>query len=131
MKNYILSLLILLISTGAFAKVSENERKIFITEKLQNKPNLIAFYVPGSICGSCSIGLFIHIGKIVGIDKGKLDKGVELNVKNQVLFISSKSESPVLINQVKNAIEKAGYEPSLWYKWHENSLITNSFKNNI
>ena len=131
MKNYISSLLLLLITTGVLAKIPEDERENFITKKLQDQPNLIAFYIPGIICASCSIGLSIHIGKIDGIDKAKLEKGVELNLKNQVLFIASKIESSVLINQVKNAIEKAGYEPSLWYKWHENSLITHSFKNNI
>ena len=131
MKKYLLPIFLLYITTGAFAKISENERKIFVTEKLKKQPNLIATYIPGSICGSCSIGLFIHIGKLDAVDKKRLNKGLELDVKNQVLFIANKSNAIILIQKIKKAIEKAGYEPALWYQWDNDSLITHSFNEDI
>ena len=131
MKKVLLSLFILYNCTEAFSKVSETERKIFVEEKLKKNPSLVAIYIPGSICGSCSIGIFIHIGKIDAVDKKRLDKGVELNVENQVLFVASKSNFGLLIEQVKKAIEKAGYEPKLWYEWQNHSLITHTFRKDV
>ena len=83
---------------------------------LSGNPNQIAFYSKGLVCSSCAIGLRIHIKKLDGIDRNKLDDGIHLDAKNQLLIVAFEQGFVPNILKIIRAIDKAGYESTHYYR---------------
>ena len=54
---------------------------------VENHPNFLAIYTKGLVCNSCGIGLRVHIGKLDGVDKSQLTRGVDLDVEKQLVLV--------------------------------------------
>ena len=106
---------------------SEENRMTGAQEHLTGQTNQLAVYTRGLVCSSCGIGLRIHIGKLDGVDKTKLDKGMLLDSKNQLVIIAYDPAAPIDIAATKEAIHKAGYEPTHYYKWDGDNVIIQKF----
>ena len=91
---------------------------------VENHPNYIAVYTKGLVCNSCGIGLRIHIGKLDGVDKSRLTKGVDLDVEKQFVLVAFKPDAAIDVESVRKAIYNAGYDPVHYYLWTEIGGIT-------
>ncbi|MBL00502.1 MAG: hypothetical protein CMI34_03720 [Opitutales bacterium] len=91
---------------------------------VENHPNYIAVYTKGLVCNSCGIGLRIHIGKLDGVDKSRLTKGVDLDVEKQFVLVAFKLDAAIDVESVRKAIYNAGYDPVHYYLWTEIGGIT-------
>jgi len=83
---------------------------------LSGNPNHIAFYSKGLVCSSCAIGLRIHFNKLDGINRNKLDEGMLLDAKNQLLVVAFEQGFVPNIQEIIRAFDKAGYETTHYYK---------------
>lgn len=83
---------------------------------LTGNPNQMAFYSKGLVCSSCAIGLRIHVNKLDGINRNKLDEGMLLDAKNQLLVVAFEQGFVPNIQEIIRAIDKAGYETTHYYK---------------
>ena len=83
---------------------------------LSGNPNQMAFYSKGLVCSSCAIGLRIHLKKLDGINRDKLDDGMLLDAKNQLLVVAFKQGFVPNIQEIIGAIDKAGYETTHYYR---------------
>ena len=78
----------------------------------------------GLVCSSCAIGLRIHTSKLEGVDKSQLTKGVDLDVKKQLVLVAFKSDAAIDVDGVREAIYNAGFDPVHYYIWTEMGGIT-------
>ena len=83
---------------------------------LSGNPNQLAFYSKGLVCSSCAIGLRIHVEKLDGIDRNKLDDGMLLDAKNQLLIVAFEQGFVPNIKEIIRAIYNAGYETTHYYR---------------
>ena len=93
-------------------------------EMVEKHPNYLVVHTKGLVCNSCGIGLRIHIGKLDGVDKSLLTKGVDLDVKKQFVLVAFKSYAAIDVEGVREAIYNAGYDPVYYYLWTEIGGIT-------
>ena len=93
-------------------------------EMVENHPNYLAVYTKGLVCKSCGIGLRIHIGKLDGVDKSQLTKGVDLDVEKQFVLVAFKPDTAIDVEGVREAIYNAGYDPVHYYLWTAMGGIT-------
>ena len=91
---------------------------------VENHPNYLAVYTKGLVCKSCGIGLRIHIGKLDGVDKSQLTKGVDLDVEKQFVLVAFKPDTAIDVDGVREAIYNAGYDPVHYYLWTAMGGIT-------
>ena len=91
---------------------------------LENHPNYLAVHTKGLVCSSCGIGLRIHTSKLEGVDKSQLTKGVDLDVKKQLVLVAFKPDAAIDVDGVRMAIYNAGYDPVHYYLWTEMGGIT-------
>lgn len=94
---------------------------------VENHPNYLLVHTKGLVCNSCGIGLRIHIGKLDGVDKSQLTKGVDLDVEKQFVLVAFKSDAAIDFEGVREAIYNAGYDPVQYYLWTEFVGITQIF----
>ena len=91
---------------------------------VENHPNYLLVHTKGLVCNSCGIGLRIHIGKLDGVDKSQLSKGVDLDVEKQFVLVAFKPDAAIDVEGVREAIHNAGYYPAHYYLWTEIGGIT-------
>ena len=84
---------------------------------VENHPNYLAVHTKGLVCNSCGIGLRIHIGKLDGVDKSQLTKGVDLDVEKQLVLVAFELDVAIDVDGVREAIYNAGYDPVHYYLW--------------
>ena len=68
---------------------------------LENRPNYLAVHTKGLVCSSCGIGLRIHTSKLEGVDKSQLTKGVDLDVKKQLVLVAFKPDAAIDVDGVR------------------------------
>ncbi|MGJ8640146.1 MAG: heavy-metal-associated domain-containing protein [Opitutaceae bacterium] len=99
--------------------VTTNELRLESAQAhLAEKPNQVAVYSKGLVCSSCGIGLRIHIKKLDGLDDAKLDEGMFLDAKNQLVLIAFEPDFTPDMEAIRKAVDKAGYESTHYYKWN-------------
>lgn len=88
---------------------------------LNNSPNKSAFTqnyvvsVHGIVCEFCSYGVAKKLRKLDFIDPAQLDKGVKVEIANQLVFIAVREEAELNKQALYKAIESGGYQPvTLW-----------------
>ena len=116
-------LLLPLASQSFAAKVTPEIRVEEATAKLTGKPHLMAIYSGGFVCKSCGIGARIHLSKVKGIDKSAFDQGIDMDAARQLLFIAFKPGTEIDLQAVHRAIDNAGYEADLYYRWTESGVV--------
>ena len=105
-----------LIALTPYSIASSEMRLESAKSHLSGNPNQIAFYSKGLVCSSCAIGLRIHVNKLDGINRNKLDDGMLLDAKNQLLIIAFEQGFVPNIQEIIRAINKAGYETTHYYE---------------
>jgi hypothetical protein len=106
--------------TGDTSEVRDQAAKGMVV----NHPNYLAVHTRGLVCSSCGIGLRIHTSKLEGVDKSQLTKGVDLDVKKQLVLVAFKPDVPIDVDGVREAIYNAGYDPVHYYLWTETGGTT-------
>ena len=130
MKQFLLSIFALtFLAIATQARSTEPEASSELRDQaakrmLENHPNFLAIHTRGLVCKSCGIGLRIHIGKLDGVDKSQLTKGVDLDVEKQFVLVAFKPDAAIDVESVRKAIYNAGYDPVHYYLWTEIGGIT-------
>ena len=120
---FALVLLLPAASQSLAAKVTPEVRVEEATARLTGKPNLMAIYSGGFVCKSCGIGARIHLSKVKGVDPSTFDRGIDMDAEKQLLFIAFKPGIEPDLQAVHRAIDKAGYEATLYYRWTESGMV--------
>ena len=105
-----------LIALTPYSIVGSEMRLESAKSHLLGNPNQMAFYSKGLVCSSCAIGLRIHVNKLDGIDRNKLDDGMLLDAKNQLLIVAFEQGFVPNIQEIIRAFDNAGYETTHYYK---------------
>ena len=125
MKQFLLSIFALtFLAIATQARSAEPETSSELRDQaakrmVENHQNFLAIYTKGLVCNSCGIGLRIHIGKLDGVDKSQLTRGVDLDVENQLVLVAFKSDATIDVDGVRESIYNAGYDPIHYYLWTE------------
>ena len=67
--------------------------------------------VNGIVCEFCALGVTKKVSKLDFIDRTKFNKGVDVQVENQMVTIAVKPEATLDKEALFAAIESAGYNP--------------------
>mgnify|MGYP003326308151 CR=1 FL=1 len=113
-----------------FKPVTPELRLEAATDYLAGKPDYLGVHVKGFVCNSCGIGLRIHLSKIAGIDKATFEKGIWMDPSKQLLVIAFQPGFRIDLEAVYGAIDRAGYDPYLYYRWTEEGVVANAFQIN-
>lgn len=71
--------------------------------------------VHGIVCEFCSYGVAKKIRKLDFIDPAQMDKGVKVEIANQLVFIAVREEAELNKQALYKAIKSGGYQPvTLW-----------------
>ncbi len=71
--------------------------------------------VNGIVCEFCSIGVTKKVSKLPFIDRSRYNKGVKVEIENQMVTIAVKDDADVDKNALFAAIESGGYNPvDIW-----------------
>lgn len=71
--------------------------------------------VNGIVCEFCSIGVTKKVSKLEFIDRSKYDKGVKVEIENQMVTIAVKDDAKLDKKALFAAIESGGYNPvEIW-----------------
>ena len=76
--------------------------------------------VNGIVCEFCSIGVTKKVSKLSFIDKSKYNKGVKVQIKNQMVTIAVKDDALLDKDALYAAIESGGYNPVEIFELTEN-----------
>ncbi|MGB0292058.1 MAG: heavy-metal-associated domain-containing protein [Luteolibacter sp.] len=124
MKHYtiiLLTILSLLTSAQAdnnkiYSKISEKQREAAALMTLEATPGVVKVYAKGLCCESCAIGIRKKVHKLKFVDTSKLNKGVDLDARTQLVTIAVRQGEAVDIPALKKAIKEAGYEAIKLYE---------------
>lgn len=78
--------------------------------------------VHGIVCGFCSLGVAKKVAKLPFIDKSRLDNGVKVDIKSQMVTIAVKEGLPLDTDALFAAIESGGYDPIEIYAVDANGM---------
>ncbi len=71
--------------------------------------------VNGIVCEFCSLGVTKKISKLPFIDHSRYNKGVRVEIEDQMVTIAVKEEAELDKNALFGAIESGGYNPvDIW-----------------
>ena len=105
-------------------EASQEVRDTAVVEKLKATSGTVAVYAQGLCCPSCAIGVRKKVSGLPFVDQGRLEKGIELDPKTQLVTIALKPGSKVDAKALSQAIVDAGYEPVHLYRLERGKLIT-------
>ena len=67
--------------------------------------------VNGIVCEFCSLGVGKKISKLSFVDRSKYDKGVKVEIENQMVTVAVKDGADLDVKALFAAIESGGYNP--------------------
>ena len=71
--------------------------------------------VHGIVCEFCSLGVAKNVGKLPFVDQAAPNKGVRVEINNQLVYVSVKDEASLDKAALFKAIESGGYSPvNVW-----------------
>ena len=80
--------------------------------------------VNGMVCEFCSLGVTKKVSKLPFIDKKKYNKGVKVEIENQMVTIAVKESAELDKAVLFEAIESGGYNPVEIFKLESNGELT-------
>lgn len=105
-------------------EASQEVRNTAAVEKLNKEANTVCIYAKGLCCPSCAIGIRKKVGKLSFVDTKRLAKGVDLDVKTQLVTIAVKSGENADPTALAKAIDDAGYDAIHLYTLRAGKLGT-------
>ncbi len=120
-----------LVTSNAFAlgedvspEATEEVRIVAAKEKLEKEPNAVVLYAKGLCCPSCAIGVRKLISKLDFVDRGRFNKGVDLDTKTQLATVAIADGKKPDLKALSQAVWSAGYDPVRAYKLISGKLLT-------
>ena len=90
-------------------------RDIAAKAKLKERKNILLLYVKGLVCPSCAIGIRVKVGKLPFVDVTRYKRGVDMDIKNQLLTVALLSDVKTDRRSINKAVSNAGYDAVEWY----------------
>ena len=108
-------------------EASQEVRNAAVVEKLKAAPGTVAVYAQGLCCPSCAVGVRKKVVALKFVDQARLQEGIELDAKTQLVTVALKSGKKVDEKALSKAIKDAGYEPVHIYSLNKKGeLVTKS-----
>ena len=104
-------------------QVAQDVRDAAALKKLQATPNTVAVYAKGLVCPSCAIGIRKKVSGLNFIDRSRLNQGVELDAKTQLITLAVSTERGVDPSALSKAISSAGYVPVHLYTLRDDGQL--------
>jgi copper chaperone CopZ len=111
-------------SKGPNPEASQEVRDKAAVAKLKANSGTVAVYAQGLCCPSCAIGVRKKVSGLPFVDQGRLEKGILLDAKTQLVTIALRPGSKVDTKALSQAIVDAGYEPVHLYRLDGDKLVT-------
>jgi len=105
-------------------EATEEVRQVAAKEKLGSEPGSVVLYAKGLCCPSCAIGVRKMIGKLDFVDRGRFNKGVDLDTKTQLVTVAIGDGEKPDLNSLSQAVWSAGYDPVRAYKLKNGKLLS-------
>ena len=105
-------------------EASQKMRNGAAVAKLKAEANTVVVYARGMCCASCGIGIRKKISKLDFVDRGRFNKGVDLDPKTQLVIVALKEGSSATPQVLSQAVEDAGYDAIHMYKLDGGKLRT-------
>ena len=106
-----------------FDEISEDARKVAAKGKLESTKDSLVIFAKGLCCMSCAIGARKMISRLDFVDNDRLNNGVELDAKTQLIKIALKKNAKVDRPGIVKAVDKAGYEAIHTYMLNQKGEI--------
>ena len=113
-----------------YEEVNVDIRDAEATRVLTGRSNLILVYARGLCCPSCSLGMRKTISRLSFVNTDAEKKGVILDPKHQLVYVTLKPGSAVVSSEIWQAVDDAGYDPVTIYRLSDGALQTEHFKGN-
>ena len=113
-----------------YEEVNVQTRDAEATRVLTGSSNLILVYARGLCCPSCSLGVRKTISRLSFVNTDAEKKGVILDPKHQLVYVTLKPNSTVVSSEIWQAVDDAGYDPMTIYRFSDGVLQTEHFKGN-
>ena len=113
-------------SKGPNPEASQEVRNEAVVTKLKSTSGTVAVYAQGLCCPSCAIGVRKKVSGLAFVDQARLEKGIELDAKTQLVTIAVKPGAKIDNKVLRQAILDAGYEPVHLYTMAGDKLVTTS-----
>ena len=110
-------------STQADAGSRKGTIQLAVERKLGENPNALYVLTPGVICPSCSIGIRRNFSSLVFVDTDQPKSGVQIDGKLQLVEVKLRKDAAWDLDQVRKAIEDAGYEPKSIFAIRDGKMI--------
>lgn len=110
-------------SREVHSEASEEIRRAAAEQRLAETPDVAVVYVRGLCCLSCAIGIRTKVKKLDFVDRQRLEQGVELDVRTQLVTVAIQPNEPIDPSALAVAIERAGYEPERLYQLQEGVFV--------
>lgn len=124
---FFLSTLVKGADPDGFPEVNRAVRAKEATNKLNDRKQMALIFVKGMTWPSCAIGIRVKLSKLSFVDRGRYKRGVDMDVKNQLLSVALKKGQLANFPAIAEAIDKAGYVPVEWFKLDKGKLVTTPF----
>ena len=110
-------------------EASQEDRNVAAVSKLKENKGTVAVYAQGLCCPSCAVGVRKKVSGLTFVDQERLQQGIELDAKTQLVTIAIKKGKKVDNKKLRQAILDAGYEPVHLYRLARGKLVTTSIAN--
>jgi hypothetical protein len=102
--------------------VSATERRADAQQTLAANLNTVAVYARGIVCPSCAIGIRVKLSSLDWVDRTRLNGGVKLNAKTQIVTIAIAEGKSVNRDTLTQAVRSAGFDPIELFWLHDGKL---------
>lgn len=104
-------------------EVAQDVRNAAALKKLKATPNTVAVYAKGLCCMSCAIGIRKKVSGLEFIDRSRLNQGVELDAKTQLVTLAVNANQSVSPSAISKAVDAAGYVPVHLYTLRDDGQL--------
>jgi len=104
-------------------EVAQDVRDAAALKKLKATPNTVAVYAKGLCCMSCAIGIRKKVSGLEFIDRSRLNQGVELDAKTQLVTLAVNANQRVNPAAISKAVDAAGYVPVHLYMLRDDGQL--------
>ncbi len=111
-------------SAQPYEEASQIVRDVAVKTKFDQESNVVVLYAKGLCCPSCAIGVRKKVGKLDFVNGERLNRGVELDPKHQLVTVAVKKGQNVNMAALAKAIDDAGYAPVHLYSVVDGKVVT-------
>ena len=99
-------------SQNKYSEANEETRSVAVQNIFDQNTDLVVIYAQGLCCPSCAIGVRKKVSKLNFVDRSRLNKGVNLDAKKQLVSVAIHPDKEVDITGTFVALKEIPRSPS-------------------